>query len=99
MKTDSTVFVVCRYDRWSSFWFKELVNYILVNESAQNVAEYNSRYKEVVLSRNKKLCSVRFMAESLFENTKDGRNDYSVVYWNDGPIEELYSKIKEAANE
>lgn len=99
MRNVVDLFVICKYDRWSAYWFKELVNYILTNESSQVVAEYNSRLRLVVINRDKKLYSIRFMSKGQFERSEDGRRNYKVVEWDDGEIEKLYRKIKEATNE
>lgn len=93
MKKYTDLYVVCKYERWSQYWFKSLLNYILAYESSELVARYNSRERSITLTNHDQLYTVRFVSENWFEKCRDG-HDCVMLDWCDGEVKDLYVKIR-----
>lgn len=98
MKMKTNLYVVCKYERWSVYWYKELLNYILAKDSSSVVSSYNSRDRKLILNGKKSQFVVEFVNQSKVDRSGnqifDGVDNCRIIDWNDTSIEKLYSKVK-----
>ena len=99
-----SVYVVCKYERWASYWFKARVNYILSNKL--DIEKFNARHKRLRLKNDAgELIEVIFKSETEANNLYPDPMTFSpfskyirFITWDDEDVDKLYSKIMEAIN-
>ena len=98
MKANDVIYVVCKYERWSGYWFKALVNYIISNKLALN--KFNARHKSLAFQNDSgKPISVFFVSETAVKGAPRLLREYvRTVDWDGDDVDELYNRIMEASN-
>lgn len=81
------LFVVCPYDRWGRYWFKELLAYYV---GLNKECKVNSRDRAIEIGASE----IIFIPRSKLESMTLGRKGFDVVFWSGSDVEELNKKIR-----